>query len=418
MHVQRLGGGASPQAVLRGLHRRAQRLGVPGPAALTGQWFGSAAVLAPSVEVTPCDPSAAFPPTGPTPGPAGAIGGGWIGYLAYPDGAGAALAPAAGGWTSCVLRLDTGGTWWFESLTGESCPAELAAVVRAGAPEQAWAVRWHAPDAAAHQHRVRQCRAAIAEGEVYQACVCTRFTGALAGEAVQLFTAGVHAQDPARAAYLAGDWGAVVSFSPELFLARHDRVVSSSPIKGTLPAHRSATDLRASAKDVAENVMIVDLVRNDLGRVCRPGSITVPDLLAVHPAPGVWHLVSTVRGELRPDVTDAELLAATFPPASVTGTPKGRARQLLAGWEDGARGIYCGTVGMVSPVAGLELNVAIRTVAVAADGAVELGVGGGITIDSDPAAEWQECLDKAAATTGLSPSTPLAPQSRAASTAS
>ena len=124
--------------------------------------------------------------------------------------------------------------------------------------------------------------------------------------------------------------------------------------------------LRASVKDVAENIMIVDLVRNDLGRVARTGSVTVPELLAVRPAPGVWHLVSTVSATVAADLPMASVLDATFPPASVTGTPKARARELLTGWEPHRRGVYCGTVGLASPIAGCELNVAIRTVEFAA----------------------------------------------------
>jgi para-aminobenzoate synthetase component 1 len=146
--------------------------------------------------------------------------------------------------------------------------------------------------------------------------------------------------------------------------------------------------------------MIVDLVRNDLGRVAVTGSVTVPELLVVRPAPGVWHLVSTVTARVDADLPMAAVLDATFPPASVTGTPKTRARQLLTTWEPARRGIYCGTVGMASPVAGCDMNVAIRTVEFGADGSAVLGVGGGITADSDPDREWDECLHKAAAIVG------------------
>jgi para-aminobenzoate synthetase component I len=142
--------------------------------------------------------------------------------------------------------------------------------------------------------------------------------------------------------------------------------------------------------------MIVDLVRNDLSRVAVTGSVTVPELLAVRPAPGVWHLVSTVSARVPIEMPMAQLLDAAFPPASVTGTPKARARQLLAGWESHRRGVYCGTVGFVSPIAGGELNVAIRTVEFGADDSAVFGVGGGITADSDPDREWDECLHKAA----------------------
>ena len=162
------------------------------------------------------------------------------------------------------------------------------------------------------------------------------------------------------------------------------------------PADADPAALRASVKDVAENIMIVDLVRNDLGRIAFTGSVTVPELLAVRPAPGVWHLVSTVSARVPVGLPTASVLDAMFPPASVTGTPKARARELLTGWEPYRRGVYCGTVGLASSIAGLELNVAIRTVEFAADGTAVLGVGGGITADSDPAREWDECLHKAA----------------------
>ena len=142
--------------------------------------------------------------------------------------------------------------------------------------------------------------------------------------------------------------------------------------------------------------MIVDLVRNDLGRVASVGTVTTPELLAVRPAPGVWHLVSTVAAQVSLGVPTADLLDATFPPASVTGTPKHRARRLLSEWEPHTRGIFCGTIGLASPAAGTELNVAIRTVEFDADGRAVLGVGGGITADSNPDAEWYECLHKAA----------------------
>ena len=142
--------------------------------------------------------------------------------------------------------------------------------------------------------------------------------------------------------------------------------------------------------------MIVDLVRNDLGRVATVGSVRVPDLLSTVPAPGVWHLVSTVAATLRPEVGNDALLAATLPPASVTGTPKIRAADLLADWESYERGVYCGAIGIAGPDGLLDLSVAIRTVAIDPAGGMALGVGGGITADSDPAAEWQECLDKAA----------------------
>ena len=417
MRVQQLGELGSPGEVLRALAAVGRPTGLGPPAALVGEWFGSRAVIAPSLDARPVDPRTVFDvpvPDGPPSHRTGAVGGGWIGYLSYPDsgadGAPPRIPAAAGGWTDCVLRLDSDGTWWHESLSGAEPADWVAAALRSDYRPVEWDIIWREPAAGEHRDGVLSCLDAIGAGEVYQACVCTQFTGDATGSPVDFFADAVTRTTPARAAYVAGDWGAVASLSPELFLRRLGEQVSSSPIKGTLPLHADPGLLRASAKDVAENIMIVDLVRNDLGRVARTGSVTVPELLAVRPAPGVWHLVSTVSAQVPTDVPNADLLAATFPPASVTGTPKTRARQLLSQWEQHRRGVYCGTVGMASPIAGCELNVAIRTVEFDGAGRAVLGVGGGITADSNPDAEWQECLDKAAAI--VSPTQDSAPRAR------
>jgi para-aminobenzoate synthetase component 1 len=399
MLTQRLGDIGSPADVLRRVDAGARAQGLAPPAALIGEWFGSRAVIAPTVDIRPVAPSEVFdvrPGDGTE-----AVGGGWIGYLSYPDpgadGAPPRIPEAAGGWTDCVLRQDRCGQWWYESLSGATVPTWLDGALKGPTAAGHCEIAWEMPDAAAHHTGVLSCLEAIRAGEVYQACVCTQFAGATTGSPLHFFADSVDRTDPARAAFLAGEWGAVASLSPELFLRRSGDRVSSSPIKGTLPLSADPAELRASVKDVAENIMIVDLVRHDLGRVAHTGSVTVPELLTVRPAPGVWHLVSTVEAQVPTDLAAAELLAATFPPASVTGTPKHRARQLLSQWEPYRRGVYCGTVGLASPVAGWELNVAIRTVEFDSAGWAILGVGGGITADSDPQAEWQECLHKAAA---------------------
>lgn len=398
MRVERIVVSRSAPDVLRVLAAATATLGLPPPAALTGNWFGSHAVIAPSVAIEPVDPGAVFDVGPGTPGQV--VGGGWIGYLSYPDGGSAGAGPripvAAGGWTDAVLRLADDGTWWYESLSGATLPDWIALALAAEPPATACHVDWDDADRETHRAGVLACLDAIAAGEVYQACVCTQFRGTVTGSPVDFFADAVARTAPARAAFVAGDWGAVASLSPESFLVRAGDAVVSSPIKGTLPLDEPPSALLASAKDVAENVMIVDLVRNDLGRVAVTGSVTVPELLRVRRAPGVWHLVSTVAARVPLDLPMPDLLAATFPPASVTGTPKGRARRLLATWEPTRRGIYCGTVGLASPMAGTELNVAIRTVEFDAAGYAVLGVGGGITADSDPDAEWRECLHKAA----------------------
>ncbi|BBZ51261.1 aminodeoxychorismate synthase component I [Mycobacterium heidelbergense] len=407
MRIERLGDlGAAPR-VLRAIGDATDRLALPPPAALTGDWFGALAVIVPSLSVRPVDVGRAFAvPLGSRTPPSEAVGGGWVGYLAYPDPAADGrpnrIPEAAGGWTDCVLRRDRDGQWWYESLSGAPMLGWLTAALAATqSPPRDCRIDWGAADRAAHRGGVLACLEAIRAGEVYQACVCTQLTGTVTGTPLDFFIDGVARTSPARAAYLAGSWGAVASLSPELFLRRRGAVVTSSPIKGTLPLDAWPSALRASAKEVAENIMIVDLVRNDLGRVATVGTVTVPELLMVRRAPGVWHLVSTVSARVPVELPTPALLDAAFPPASVTGTPKHRARQLISQWEQNRRGIYCGTIGLVSPVAGCELNVAIRTVEFHAGGTAVLGVGGGITADSDPDAEWEECLHKAAPIVGL-----------------
>ncbi|WP_372491664.1 aminodeoxychorismate synthase component I [Gordonia zhenghanii] len=356
----------------------------PPPAALIGRWSDADAVIAPSLDVR----AGVGPPDRPDRF--------WLGAISYaPPG----QAPDVVGGLCDGLLLLREGSWTWESVDGSTCPTWVAeCLADPTAPALSWRASWTPPRKEPHVSAVARCLDAIADGEIYQACVCTRFTGVLDGDPLGLFCDVAAAGAPAKAAWLSGDWGSIASFSPEQFLDRRGDVVSSSPIKGTAPARVDPSVLAASAKDIAENVMIVDLVRNDLGRVATIGSVQVPDLLSVVRAPGVWHLVSTVQATLRSDVGNDALLAATMPPASVTGTPKIRAADLLARWEEHGRGVYCGAVGVAGPDGLLDLSVAIRTVSVTPDGSLTLGVGGGITADSDPDVEWQECLDKAAAT--------------------
>jgi para-aminobenzoate synthetase component 1 len=185
----------------------------------------------------------------------------------------------------------------------------------------------------------------------------------------------------------------VVSASPERFLRVERDSVETRPIKGT---GTDAGQLRASGKDRAENVMIVDLARNDLGRVCRPGTVAVPDLCRIEQHPGLVHLVSTVRGRRRDDVGLGSLLRAVFPPASITGAPKPRVMQAIEDLEPVPRGVYCGATGWFDATRDrADLAVAIRTFS-CTDRVTTFGVGAGITIDSDPAAEWDETELKAA----------------------
>lgn len=413
LFVRPLSGTASAEQVLRQLAARTRHHGLAPPAALTGDWFNGSAVLAPSVSVqSAADAFTHLDSLPQVSGPPGAVGGGYIGYLGYgltdpgrhphprrlPD--------AAWGWADHVLRRDADGQWWFEALCDEWKALELYESLRdvtedSDPPTLSWeAGPAVPPDSDRHVKAIQGCLEAIAAGEIFQANICSRFSVPFTGSTCGLFAAASERFRPARAAYVAGQWGAVVSLSPELFLARQGRIVHSSPIKGTLPRRGPQDDgnaqlLRKSTKDIAENVMIVDMARNDLGRVAEVGRVTVPRLLDVQPHPGVWHLVSDIRAEVPADLPHSALLEATFPPASVTGAPKIRALEIISGLEKLPREVYCGAVGLVSPAAGCELNVAIRTLEYAS-GVLHLGVGGGITADSDPDREWDECLTKAA----------------------
>lgn len=385
----------SAPALLRALRARSRALGVAPPAAFLGDWRSSTAVLVPSVDLRPAPPGRVF---------AGRDGLVVVGFRSFPDvvpGDAPLLPSAVRGEAAGMLTLGRDGAWRRHG----DAPDPAAVVREHGSDrgdddEAAPPPEWSAPDRAAHRAAVVDCLEAIRAGEVYQACLSTRLDGRLRADPLATFLTVARRAPAARSAFLEGPWGAVLAFSPEEFLVRSGAVVRTSPIKGTLPAHRPAADLLASAKDVAENIMIVDLARNDLGRVAEVGSVTVTDLLAVRPAPGVHHLVSTVRA--RTGVDHDALVDATFPPASVTGTPKARARELIGGWEPRSRGLHCGTYGFAAGDE-LELAVAIRTLEAGPDGRVQLGVGGGITIDSDPDAEWDECLHKAAFTWGGGP---------------
>ncbi|OBC11254.1 aminodeoxychorismate synthase component I [Gordonia sp. 852002-50816_SCH5313054-c] len=383
--------------LLRTLQVATARRGSPPPAALVGDWWDADAVIAPSIEVRP----GLAPPDRPDRF--------WLGYLGFPvRGVESALPTIAGGETDHLLVLKDG-RWQHVSASGTGPPDWVREVLADAATEvddstRGWSTRWEPPDPRPHLAAIEHCLEAISAGEIYQACLCTRFTGTLTGSACGFFADLVSRTRPAKSAFLQGDWGAVASFSPETFLSRRGERVWSAPIKGTIAAGDDPTVLAASSKDIAENIMIVDLVRNDLGRVACTGSVRVERLLEVVGAPGVWHLVSRVGAQLPPEIGNVALLDATFPPASVTGTPKLRAMQLLADWERDPRGVYCGAVGLAGPGGLLDLNVAIRTVEIAPDGSMALGVGGGITADSDPHREWQECLDKAASVVNARPS--------------
>jgi para-aminobenzoate synthetase component 1 len=250
---------------------------------------------------------------------------------------------------------------------------------------------------------VQRVKDYIAAGDVYQVNLSQRFLVRTQTGVPDLYLR-LRRHNPAPfSAYLDVGDAQILSSSPERFLRVYgkDRTVETRPIKGTRPRgetkeedRRLATELMQSEKDRAELVMIVDLERNDLGRVCRFGSVRVPDLAALEPYASVFHLVATVTGELAPDRNVADLLRATFPGGSITGAPKVRAMEIIDELEPVSRGPYTGSLGYFSFSGDADLNILIRTLIVQGD-RVCFHAGGGIVADSDPEAEYMETLHKA-----------------------
>jgi para-aminobenzoate synthetase / 4-amino-4-deoxychorismate lyase len=398
----------APTDVLRRLR------GAPGLVALVGEWCGGGAVLAwEPAEVLPADADPFdLPLPLVAPGGAAAFGGGWFVLWGYQLGGRLEVVPpppprpqpqpdhwcARYDW---VIRYDGArGDWVFETLLeGDRARAAGDGVMErlaAGSPEPvSYAFDPFVMEAGPQVYRaaIAEARELIHRGDIFQANICTRLVSRLDGDPLDAFCDGVDALAPGYAAYVDTGDRQVVSLSPELFLRRDGLEVVTRPIKGTAPAAQDPGVLARSAKDRAENVMIVDLMRNDLGRVCVVGSVRVPRLALPEEGAGVRHLVSEVRGTLPADAGDADLLRATFPPGSVTGAPKVRAMQVIHELEATGRELYTGSIGYLSPVAGLEASVVIRTFEIA-DGECWIGVGCGIVADSDPDAEVAEAFTK------------------------
>jgi aminodeoxychorismate synthase component I len=242
----------------------------------------------------------------------------------------------------------------------------------------------------------------IAAGDVYQVNLAHQFSASWAGDAFAFYEALRHYSPTPYAAFLQSAERAILSASPELFLKMSGRAIRTRPIKGTRPRRadlhadeKSAYDLLTSPKEIAELVMITDLERNDLGQVCEFGSVSVAELLALERFEQVFHLVSTVDGQLRAEVDHVAALRACFPGGSITGTPKKRAREIIAELEPAPRGLYTGAIGWFGFNGESQFNIAIRT-AIVEGGRAHFHVGAGIVADSIPEREWQETLDKAA----------------------
>ena len=248
---------------------------------------------------------------------------------------------------------------------------------------------------------VQRIKAYLAAGDIYQANLSQRFMVPFAGDSWSLYLRLRHVNPAPYAAYLEFPEVTVLSASPEEFLRVEGRRVETRPIKGTRPRGDTseedealAQELLASQKDRAENIMIVDLLRNDLGRVCQTGSVQVPTLLALEKHPTVHHLVSTITGDLPEEVDSVDLLRACFPGGSITGAPKIQAMKIIEELEPTRRGIYSGAIGYLGFNSTMDTSIAIRTMVIT-KGALTFSVGGGIVWDSDPEAEYQETLHKA-----------------------
>ncbi|HEU4828986.1 MAG TPA: aminodeoxychorismate synthase component I [Gemmatimonadales bacterium] len=250
---------------------------------------------------------------------------------------------------------------------------------------------------------VARVREYILAGDVFQVNIAQRFEAPLTVSPLALYRR-LRSRNPAPyAAFIDGGSFQIASASPERFLRLDGDLVDTRPIKGTRPRDPDpardaalARELAASAKDRAENVMIVDLLRNDLSRVCRPGSVEVPSLLSLETLPTVHHLVSTVTGRLEAGRDAFDLLRAAFPGGSITGAPKVRAMEIITELEPVRRSAYCGSIGYISRTGDMDTSIVIRTY-VAAGGKVYFSAGGGVVADSDPAAEYDESLHKARA---------------------
>ncbi len=360
--------------------------------------------------------------------PAGPFRGGWVGWFAYDPAAERAGAPARGAasddreggadqdawmharaWvafdhaTQRAWAIASGSdlTSWATSVRAARHRGIQRSSTPATAPAPSTATSRHAPDE--YAALIGRCHDAIRVGDAYQLCLTTRFEVETSESAVAVY-ARLRASSPAHhGGFVRIGRVSLLSASPEEFLGVGDGVVRTRPIKGTRPRGADpeadvalARELLASEKERAENVMIVDLMRNDLSRVCEVGTVRVDALLAVETYPHVHQLVSTVSGHLRPGSTVGELLDRAFPAGSMTGAPKLSAMTILQALERGPRGIYAGCFGWIGIDGTLDLAMVIRSI-VLRDGHAVVGAGGGITWSSVPAEEVREVGIKARA---------------------
>ncbi|WP_233998952.1 aminodeoxychorismate synthase component I [Microbulbifer pacificus] len=251
-----------------------------------------------------------------------------------------------------------------------------------------------------YQARIARILEYIGAGDIYQANFTQRFQAAYEGSPLTAYLALRQRAAGPFSAFISLPQGDILSLSPERFVLADGRFLQTEPIKGTAPRSADpsqdlelARALSASRKDRAENLMIVDLLRNDFGKVCTRGSVRVPALFELQSFANVHHLVSTITGQLPEHLEFAQVLKAGFPGGSITGAPKRRAMEVIRELELSPRGVYCGSIGYISSCGRADTSIAIRTLT-ASKGRLDCAAGGGIVADSEPAAEHRECIDK------------------------
>lgn len=347
--------------------------------------------------------------------------GGVLGYFGYDLGRTIESLPAlasddiplpdlAVGFYPQALVLDKASRqlWYVDSRGDASATVDayLAAFATAAAADVTgfsltsdWQANLSQPEYLARFARIQQY---LQSGDCYQINLAQRFSADYQGDPYQAYLQLRAANQAPFSAFIRLAQGAVLSISPERFLEVKARHIETKPIKGTRPRFaepeadaQSAASLQQSPKDRAENVMIVDLLRNDLGKVAKAGTVRVPSLFAIESFPAVHHLVSTISAELAESYQPLDALRAAFPGGSITGAPKVRAMQIIEELEPHRRSVYCGAIGYLSQHGHMDTNIAIRTL-VAADNRIHCWAGGGIVADSVAAGEYQETYDKVA----------------------
>ena len=251
-----------------------------------------------------------------------------------------------------------------------------------------------------YQQKFEQVKDYLYSGDCYQINLAQRFSASYTGDEFQAYQALRLSNNAPFSAFMRFDNAAILSISPERFLSVEHKNVQSKPIKGTIPRsdneqidRQNAQTLKNSLKDRAENVMIVDLLRNDISKVCQPGSVIVPELFSIESFPAVHHLVSTVEGKLSNEFNNTDLLRAAFPGGSITGAPKIRAMEIIEELEPNRRSVYCGSIGYISACGNMDTSITIRTL-ICEKNSIHCWAGGGLVADSTLESEYQETFDK------------------------